>query len=99
MQRLPGTALLCFGKHRCIRAPVALRAHVGVAGDRPALQILRQQTVGASDRGVGVVAGPMAPMPEFIAISLRIGPLMIGIVANDVVLLDRAVSRWQPTRG
>ena len=30
-------------------------------------------------------------MPEFIAISLRIGPLMTGIVANEVVLLDRAV--------
>ena len=30
-------------------------------------------------------------MPEFIEISLRIGPLMTGIVANEVVLLDRAV--------
>src|SRR5688572_3284051 len=35
--------------------------------------------------------GPMTPMPVFIAISLRIGPLMTGIVANEVVLLERAV--------
>ena len=29
-------------------------------------------------------------MPEFIAISLRIGPLTTVIVANELVLLDRA---------
>src|SRR5687767_2378373 len=33
----------------------------------------------------------MTPIPVFIASSLRIGPLMTGIVANDVVLLERAV--------
>ena len=29
-------------------------------------------------------------MPEFMPISLRIGPLTSAIVANDVVLLERA---------
>ena len=30
-------------------------------------------------------------MPEFIPISLRIGPLTTAIVANELVLLDRAL--------
>src|SRR5436190_5766974 len=34
--------------------------------------------------------GPIAPIPEFIPISLRIGPLTTEKIANDVVELDRA---------
>src|SRR4030095_8247006 len=34
--------------------------------------------------------GPIAPIPEFILISLRIGPLTTVIVANEFVLLDLA---------
>jgi hypothetical protein len=33
----------------------------------------------------------MAPMPEFMPISLRIGPFTIDSVAHDDVLLERAV--------
>src|SRR4029453_8380447 len=35
--------------------------------------------------------GPMTPMPEFMSISLRIGPFITEMVANEFVLLDRAV--------
>ena len=34
--------------------------------------------------------GPIAPMPEFMSSSLRIGPFTSEIVAHDVVLLERA---------
>ncbi len=40
-----------------VREAVALGAHVGEPGLRAALQVLRQQAVGAADRGVGVVVG------------------------------------------
>src|SRR5262245_2957058 len=35
--------------------------------------------------------GPIAPIPELIPISFRIGPLTSAGVANDVVELERAV--------
>ena len=35
--------------------------------------------------------GPMTPMPESMPISLRIGPFTTDIVANELVLLERAV--------
>ena len=35
--------------------------------------------------------GPKAPIPEFMPISLRIGPLTIAMVAKDVVELERPV--------
>ena len=37
-----------------------------------------------------MVVGPHHAIPEFIAISLRIGPLMTVMVANELVLLDLA---------
>ena len=43
--------------------------------------------------------GPSAPMPEFMPISLRIGPLTTEIAAKEVVVLERAVGRSQRSRG
>ena len=92
VERLPRAALLVLGERRAVRVGVALRAHVGLARDRAALQVLRAagRTRGRSSRWRGCT-GPRSPIPEFMPISLRIGPLTIAIVANDVVLLERAV--------
>jgi len=56
------------------------------------LQVLGEQAVGAADGRVGVVVGPIAPVPAFIAISRRIGPLTTAIVAIALELLPRAVT-------
>ena len=56
VERLPGAALLVLGKGDVVVGVViALRAHVGEARHRAALQVLRQQAVGPADGGVGVV--------------------------------------------
>src|SRR6185312_3903825 len=61
VERRPRAALLVLGEGRAVRVGVALRAHVGLAGDRSALQVGRAHAVGAADRRVGVVVGPEGP--------------------------------------
>ena len=56
VQRLPGTFLLVLRKGDVVVAiAVALRAHIGLARHRAALEVLRQQAIGAADRCVGVI--------------------------------------------
>ena len=56
VQRLPRAALFVLGEGNVVvGVVVAERAHEGLAGHRAALQVLRQQAVGAADRRVGVV--------------------------------------------
>src|SRR5688572_29665331 len=50
----------------------------------------------AHDRPIVAFAwlyGPSAPIPEFIPISSRIGPLTIAAAAIELVLLERAVTQ------
>ncbi len=56
VKRHPGTALFIFGEgHGAVGVAIPLGAHVAVPRQRAALEILRQQTVGAPDGGVGVI--------------------------------------------
>ncbi len=65
VERLPRTALLVLRERDAvIGVVVALRAHVREPGQRAALQILREQTVGAADRRVGVVVGRQGTGPR-----------------------------------
>src|SRR6516165_11710287 len=55
MQRLPRTAFFVLGEAGAVGETVAERSHIGLARHRAALQVLRQQRVGAADRDVGVI--------------------------------------------
>ena len=56
---LPRALLLVLGERDAVVGEGgSLRAHVGEARRRPALQVLREQAVGAPDRRVGVVVRP-----------------------------------------
>src|SRR5579859_6802496 len=90
MQRFPRAALLVLGvRDAGVGVVVALRAQISEPRLRAALEILREQSVRAPDGGVGVVVGPSAPVPLFMPISLRIGPLTTTIAAAELVVLAR----------
>src|SRR5258706_13178335 len=56
VQRLPRTALFVLGVgHAVVSVVVALRAHVGFAGHRATLKILRELTEGSADVGIGMI--------------------------------------------
>src|SRR6185503_9165442 len=93
VEGLPGAPLLVLREgHAVVRVVIALVSHVARAGHRAALAILGKETVGASDRGVGVVVGAECPRAAFIPISSRTGPFTTAIDAMALELLLRAVT-------